>query len=120
MNVAARYVKLIEWSEEDQCFVAAAQVFFTGVVTAMTSNLSLPNFARLWKKQSSCTKRKTSHCHLSRQGTTGPIRLRMQTLPVESWKPIATHSNMPRKSTQIRSLRCWWSLPTLSLPRYSK
>ena len=51
MNQAARYVKIVQWSDEDRCFVGSCPGLFMGAVTATTNNWYLPSYASLLKKR---------------------------------------------------------------------
>lgn len=45
MKDSARYVKIVEWSEEDRCFIGSAPGLIWGVATAATRKQSLKSFA---------------------------------------------------------------------------
>lgn len=51
MKDSARYAKIVEWSEEDNCYVGSCPGLIFGAVTAITRNSFLRNFAKSLMKR---------------------------------------------------------------------
>jgi hypothetical protein len=50
MKDSARYAKIVEWSDEDQCFVGSCGAYSIAAATATTKRGFFRNSARLWTK----------------------------------------------------------------------
>ena len=51
MNEAARYVKVIEWSDDDQCFIGSCPGLFYGGCHGDSEKMSSMISVRLWRKR---------------------------------------------------------------------
>ena len=74
MKESARYVKIVEWSEEDQCFVGSFLGCFTGAVMEAMSAWCSRGFATSWKKRSHSTNPRDDHFRRLHPAEITPIR----------------------------------------------
>ena len=60
MKTSARYVKIVEWSVEDQCYVGSCPGLFYGVVTAMMNKRCFQNCVTSLKRPLNSTSERAS------------------------------------------------------------
>ena len=48
MNESARFLKIVEWSDEDQCFVGQCPGIIGPVAMGLMKHRCMRNFVRLW------------------------------------------------------------------------
>ena len=74
MTTGSKYVKIIEWSDTDNCFIGAVLNFFMADAMEMMSGKYLMSYAKSLKKWSSFTRRMVKHFHLLYQGKSSLIK----------------------------------------------
>ena len=85
MKESARYVKIVEWSDEDQCFVGSCPGLFYGGCHGGMKKKSLRSYVKLWTKQLSCTRKTANRCL--------PLHVE-KTTPIRCWK-LSPHPEEP-------------------------
>lgn len=74
MKDSARYVKIVEWSEEDHCYVGSAPGLMYDGAHGDDERRFSRNFAKLLKRQSISTARKASRYHRRHPAVTSPTK----------------------------------------------
>lgn len=77
MKDSAKYVKIVEWSEEDQCYVGNAPGLILEVATGVTKRKYLMSYAKPSRWQLNCIEMTESLYPRQLLGVTLPPRCRM-------------------------------------------
>jgi len=76
MKESERYMKIVEWSEEDQCFVGSAPGLIYGDATARMKKPSSSNCVGSWRKPLHSTTRTESRYLFRCRVATTPTKCR--------------------------------------------
>ena len=90
MKDSARYAKIVEWSDEDQCYVGSSPGLIYGGCHGTDEEALLPNFVKLSRKPSPFTTRMANHSLPPLQVVT--LRTRCKTSDNEAVAAVAAET----------------------------